>query len=97
MGVIVGRSPLRPWWRLAKLRDALDKQGAAPPRHRRLWWHGEQAKARTEIVERTFLTARSIEFDAVVVAGGADSIQDIKVDVLLQEAYRRCKAIAASG
>ena len=54
-------------------------------------------RSRSETVERTFLTTRSIEFDALVVADGAGSIRDVKVDVLLQEAYRHCKAIAAWG
>jgi catalase len=50
-----------------------------------------------EIVERTFLTTRSIEFDAVVVPDGTGSIDDPRVITLLQEMYRHCKAIAAWG
>ena len=41
-----------------------------------------------EIVERTFATGRSIEFDAVVVADGAPKDVDISVLVMLQEAFR---------
>ena len=52
---------------------------------------------RKVIVERTLLTARSIEFDALVVAGGDRTTDDIKLVVLLQEAFRHCKAIAAWG
>ena len=94
VGVIVG--PSSDLGGVSQLRDALDKQGA------RLLVIAAAGgtvskRGRSEIVERTFLTARSIEFDAVVVAGGAGSIKDIKVDVLLQEAYRHCKAIAAWG
>ncbi|KZB88362.1 catalase [Amycolatopsis regifaucium] len=48
-------------------------------------------------VARTFLTARSIEFDAVVVAGGAAGLHDIKLTVLLQEMFRHCKVIGAWG
>ena len=48
-------------------------------------------------VDRTFATARSIEFDAVVVAAGTAPSADIKLVVLLQEAFRHCKAIAAWG
>ena len=48
-------------------------------------------------VDRTFATARSIEFDAIVVAGGTTPAADIKLVVLLQEAFRHCKAIAAWG
>jgi catalase len=51
----------------------------------------------TEIVERTFVTARSIEFDAVVVADGAPKDKDIKSVVLLQEAFRQLKAFGAWG
>ncbi|MFC9250791.1 catalase [Amycolatopsis thailandensis] len=48
-------------------------------------------------VSRTFLTARSIEFDAVVIAGGTAGLHDIKLTVLLQEAFRHCKVIGAWG
>jgi catalase len=48
-------------------------------------------------VERTLLTARSIEFDAVIVAADTTPSADIKLILLLQEAYRHCKAIAAWG
>lgn len=43
------------------------------------------------------LTARSIEFDAVVVAAGTKPAHDIKLVLLLQEAFRHCKAVAAWG
>ena len=46
------------------------------------------------IVDRTLLTARSIEFDAVVVADGTTPTSDIKLVLLLQEAFRHCKALA---
>jgi catalase len=48
-------------------------------------------------VERTLLTARSIEFDAVIIAAGTTPSADIKLVVLLQEAYRHCKPIAGWG
>ncbi|BBH68959.1 catalase [Actinoplanes sp. OR16] len=50
-----------------------------------------------EIVERTFQTARSVEFDAVVVADGAGKLVDLQVTVLLQEAFRHAKAIGSWG
>jgi catalase len=50
-----------------------------------------------EIVERTFLTTRSIEYDAVLIAGGAGDIDDEKLRVLLQEAYRHFKVLGAWG
>jgi catalase len=51
----------------------------------------------TEIVERTLLTTRSVEFDALVVADGTTPVTDIKLVLLLQEAYRHCKTLAAWG
>ena len=49
------------------------------------------------VVDRTFATARSIEFDAVIVAAGTSVTDDIKLVVLLQEAFRHCKPIGAWG
>ena len=49
------------------------------------------------IVERTGLTARSIEFDAIVVADGTSADPDLKRTLLLQEAYHHCKTLAAWG
>ena len=48
---------------------------------------------RSVIVERTLLTARSIEYDAVVVAAGTKPTRDIKLVVLLQEVFRHCKPL----
>lgn len=56
-----------------------------------------KAGRRSEIVERTLLTARSIEYDALVVADGTEPNDDIKLVTLLQEAYRHCKPLAAWG
>lgn len=53
--------------------------------------------AREERVDRTLLTTRSVEFDALVVAGGTTPTGDIKLTVLLQEAFRHCKALGAWG
>jgi catalase len=53
--------------------------------------------ARRETVERTLLTARSVEFDALVVAGGTTPSGDIKLVLLLQEAFRHAKALGAWG
>jgi catalase len=79
---------------IGKLRKSIEKLGAsllviAPA-------GGELSRGRSkQIVERTLLTARSIEFDALVVAGGTTPSEDIRLVLLLQEAYRHCKAIAA--
>ncbi len=51
---------------------------------------------RTVVVDRTLLTTRSIEFDGVLVADGVD-LRDIKLSLLLQEAFRHCKPVGAWG
>jgi catalase len=51
----------------------------------------------SETVDRTLLTTRSVEFDALVVAGGTTPTGDIKLALLLQEAFRHCKVLAAWG
>jgi catalase len=38
-----------------------------------------------------------VEFDAVLVAAGTTPTNDIKLFVLLQEAFRHCKALGAWG
>lgn len=52
-------------------------------------------------VQRTYLTARSIEFDAILLSGDAFRIDedklDPRVDTLLNEMYRHCKAIGVWG
>jgi catalase len=53
--------------------------------------------ARAIPVDRTNLTARSIEFDAVIIAGGTTPSADIKLALLLQEAFRHCKVMGAWG
>ena len=49
------------------------------------------------VVDRTLLTTRSIEFDAIVVADGTTPTNDLKLTLLLQEAFRHCKALGAWG
>ena len=50
-----------------------------------------------QIVDRTLLTTRSIEYDAIVVADGLAGLVDVKLTVLLQEAFRHCKPIGGWG
>jgi catalase len=94
VGVVAG--PKADLAGIGKLRDTLAAQGAvlrviAPA-------GGKLTKGtRTEIVERTLLTCRSVEFDAVLVAGGAGDLADIKLSILLQEAFRHAKPIGAWG
>jgi catalase len=81
---------------IAKLRRALAKLGAEvlviAPIGGTLTNGAEEL-----VVDRTLLSTRSIEFDALVVAGETDLTQDIKLVILLQEAYRHCKALGAWG
>jgi catalase len=49
------------------------------------------------VVDRTLLTSRSIEFDALVVAGGTTPSTDIKLAIFIQEMLRHRKALAAWG
>jgi len=59
---------------------------------------GVLKKNRTEeIVERTLPSTRSVEYDALLIAGGAGELKDIKLTVLLQEMFRHCKVIGAWG
>ena len=94
VGVVAG--PKADLAGIGKLRDALTAQGAvlrviAPA-------GGELTKGtRTEIIERTLLTCRSPEFDAILIAGGAGDLADIKLTVLLQEAFRHAKPVGAWG
>jgi catalase len=53
--------------------------------------------AASEIIERTLLTTRSVEYDAILVAGGTGGLADIKLSVLLQEAFRHAKVLGAWG
>ncbi len=81
---------------IAKLRRALAKFGAevlviAP-------FGGTLTNgAEKLVVDRTLLTSRSIEFDALLVAGETKPTNEIKLVILLQEPYRHCKALGAWG
>ena len=50
-----------------------------------------------QIVERTLLTTRSVEYDAVLVAKGSTGMQDPRLSLLLPEAFRHCKVLGAWG
>ena len=81
---------------ITKLRTAMGKLGATVLVLAAVG--GTLKKARTTLmVDRTNVTARSIEFDAIVVAAGTTPTGDIKQTILLQEAYRHCKAFGAWG
>ncbi|MDN3353600.1 catalase [Actinomadura sp. DC4] len=81
---------------IGKLRKAVEDEGAvlrviAPT-------GGVLTKGRTkEIIERTLPSTRSVEYDAVLVAGGVGGLKDVKLTVLLQEVFRHCKVIGTWG
>ncbi|MFC0062166.1 catalase [Umezawaea endophytica] len=80
---------------IAKLRKAAEARGAVVRVIAEVG--GQLGKGATkEVVERTLLATRSVEFDAVVVAGGA-TVTDPRLPVLLQEAFRHCKVLGAWG
>jgi catalase len=94
IGVVAG--PRADLAGLAKLRAALEKEGASLLVIAAVGGTLSRG-ARTEAVDRTFATARSIEFDAVLVAKGTPATSDIKLVLLLQEAFRHCKLVGAWG
>jgi len=51
----------------------------------------------TETVDRTLLTTRSIEYDAVVVAAGSTGLNDRKLAVLLSETNQHFKILGSWG
>ncbi len=80
---------------IGKLRKAVEAQGAVLRVIAEVG--GELGKGRAkEVVERTLLATRSIEYDAVVIANGA-AVLDPRLPVLLQELFRHCKVIGAWG
>ncbi len=81
---------------IAELRKALEAEGALL---RVIAPHGGQLVdgKDVEIVERTFATGRSIEFDAIVVADGAPKDGDFRAVTMLQEAFRHLKGVGAWG
>jgi len=54
-------------------------------------------RADSEVIQRSLLTARFVDFDAIVVADRNTPTGGIKLVLVLQEAFRPCKAIAAWG
>ena len=94
VGVVAGReSDLAG---IVKLRKVLTKEGAVL----RLIADTGGKLVRdgiTETVDRTLLTTRSIEYDAVVVADGTAGLADPKLALLLSEANRHFKALGGWG
>jgi catalase len=81
---------------ISRLRKALNAEGAVL---RVLSDRGGTlGEGRNEqLIERTLLTTRSIEYDALLVADGAGELVDIKLTLLLHEMHRHSKALGAWG
>ncbi len=86
---------------LQAMQNALEKAGAmtkiiAPKLGNIVGAGGQNLK-----VDQSFLTAASVLFDAVYVPAGAKSAQTLSADAdavhFVNEAYKHCKAIAATG
>ena len=86
---------------LQAMQNALEKAGAmtkiiAPKLGNIVGAGGQNLK-----VDQSFLTAASVLFDAVYVPAGAKSVQTLSADAdavhFVNEAYKHCKAIAATG
>jgi catalase len=81
---------------IVKLRGSLDKLGATLLVISPIG--GVLTKGKRKLtVDRTLVTTRSIEFDALLIAGGTTPTTDIKLVVLLQETFRHCKAMGGWG
>ncbi len=94
IGVVAG--PASDLAGIAKLRKAVTAEGAVVRVIAEIG--GVLGRGNTkQIVDRTFLTTRSIEFDAVVVADGSAGVESNKLTVLLQEAYRHFKVLGSWG
>jgi catalase len=81
---------------IAALRAILEAEGAVVRVIANVGGQLGRGAAR-QTVERTFLTTRSVEYDAILAADGSGSIRDIKVNLLVQEAFHHCKALGAWG
>ena len=72
-------------------------RGCGAQGHRTARWTCSASAKNKQVVERTNVTARSVEFDALVVAEGAPKENDIKAVVLLHEVFRQLKPIGGVG
>jgi catalase len=81
---------------VAALREDLSQQGVVV---RVIAPHGGTVTAgrASAVVERTLLTTRSIEYDALLVAGKTADLTDVRLDILLQEMFRHAKPLGAWG
>lgn len=86
---------------LEAIKTALEKEGAMPQIIAPKLGFIKGSKGKEIKVNHSFLTAASVLFDAVYVPGGGKSIEALIFEAdpihFINEAYRHCKAIAASN
>jgi len=86
---------------LMEMKQALKKAGAHPEVVSKFKGMIKSADGKELEVDKTFLTAASVMYDAVYVPGGQQSIEMLKTqgDAIhfINEAFKHCKAIAATG
>ncbi|HMQ30538.1 MAG TPA: catalase [Chloroflexaceae bacterium] len=86
---------------LTQVRAALEKAGARAKVVAKLGGTVTSADGQAVKVDHTFVTTASVLFDAVFVPGGRQSVEALRTqgDALhfLNEAYRHCKPIGATG
>ncbi|PSB19670.1 catalase [Phormidesmis priestleyi ULC007] len=83
------------------IKQALTEAGAQAQIVAKFMGTIKDAKGKELKVDKTFLTSASVMFDAIYVPGGAQSIATLKANGdaihFIDEAFRHCKAIAATG
>lgn len=83
------------------IKQALTKAGAQAQIVAKFMGTIKSDKGEALKVDKTFLTGASVMFDAVYVPGGAQSIATLQANGVaihfIEEAFRHCKAIAATG
>ena len=83
------------------MKQALTTAGAHPEVVSKFKGMIKSAEGQEVEVDKTFLTAASVMYDAVYVPGGKQSVEMLKTqgDAIhfVNEAFKHCKAIAATG
>ena len=86
---------------IMEMKQALEKEGAKAEIISKFKGMIKSADGKEMEVDKTFLTAASLMYDAVYVPGGKESVEMLKTqgDAIhfVNEAFKHCKAIAATG
>jgi catalase len=86
---------------LQDIRNALEKEGVRIEVVSKMLGELEASSGGPVKVDKTYMTAASVVYDAAIVAGGAKSVETLRRqgDAVgwIQETYRHCKTVAAVG